>query len=129
MSLELPADPEVFADDYGQLSGPAVYALDITRPADLGDVWDRHYDNRPEWFDRFRDASAAVYVGAAANVLARLEDHRDGEVRKATLPTVAADVDLRNVWFFEQRDRAFERESNIAIRLRIHLQDTFVRSA
>lgn len=128
MTLTLPADLEVFADDYGQLSGPAVYALDITRPDDLGDAWDNHYDHRPPWFDRLRDASHAVYVGAASNVLRRLEEHRDSEVRKATLPTVAADVSLRNCWFFKDKTRAFERESNVAIRLRIHLEDTFVHS-
>jgi predicted GIY-YIG superfamily endonuclease len=127
MVLELPRDLEAFADGYDQLSGPAVYALDIDRPDNLGEVWDELFDTRPAYFERLRDAGACVYVGASGNVLARLEDHRDGNVRKAVLPSIATDVSLRNVWFKKSKQQAFEHESRIGIRLRNHLEnDVFV---
>jgi len=128
MGLELPADLEAFADDYDQLTSAAVYALDCEIP-DLSTAWDRHYDVRPEWFDAADEKPNHIYVGAAKNVLQRLEEHRDGEIRKASLPRVADDVSLRNVWWYDDADRAFERESNVAIRLRIHLPETFVHQA
>jgi predicted GIY-YIG superfamily endonuclease len=117
MSLKLPADVEPFAEDYDQLTNPAVYALILDRPDDLGAQWDRHFDVRPPWFETFRDAETCVYVGAASNVLARLEDHRDGNVRQAALLQVCAIDRLHTVWFFADEDRAFERESGIATML------------
>jgi hypothetical protein len=121
MTLTLPADLEAFADDYDQLQSAAVYALDLAPPDDVADAWDQRFDDRPDYWDRLVDAEAWVYVGASGHVLHRLEDHRDGEVRKSILPTLAADQALRNVWFQESAAIAFERESAIAIRLRNNL--------
>lgn len=126
--LELPADLEPFGDP-DEWHKPAVYCLRLTRPDDPAGAWDAEYDARPEWFPRFRDAAEVWYVGAAADCLARLEDHRDGEVRDTVLTRIC-DVDsLRNVWWFPTKREAFERESGLAIMLRNHHPEAFVRQA
>jgi predicted GIY-YIG superfamily endonuclease len=122
--ISLPQDLEAFADDYDQLTGAAVYALDLTPPDGVTDAWDERFDERPDYWDRLTETDEWIYVGASGSVLARLEDHRDAEVRKSILPTLATDMDLRNVWFYGSAEKAFERESAIGIRLRQHLPET-----
>lgn len=126
MTLELPADVEVFGGP-GRWHDPAVYCLVLERPDDVADVWDRQFDHRPEWWDEFVSANAVYYVGATADCLSRLEDHRDGEVRTTVL-TEVCDIDkLRNVWWMSSADDAFTRESGIAVDLQNHYPGAFVR--
>jgi len=126
VTLSLPEGLSVFADSVAIMHRPSVYALTLSRPDDLAAAWDRTFDTRPPWFESFRDAGQAIYVGAASDTLARLEDHRDGDVRVATLMQVC-DIDgLRNVWWFDDADRAFERESGIATTLANEYTDAYV---
>lgn len=120
MTLSLPADAEPFIPAGGDLSdlrGPGVYALRLSRPDDLAAAWDATFDTRPDYWESLTSAERVVYVGAAKDVLGRLEDHRDGEVRKAALLRVCEIDALRNVWWFDSADAAFERESKLAIML------------
>jgi len=126
MTLSLPADAEPYVEDFAELRGPAVYALDLTRPDDLAAAWDDEYDTRPEWFEEFRAAEGVVYVGATADLLGRLTDHKLGEKRQTVLLSVCAVDGVRNVWPMDTADEAFERESAIAIRLRNHLEGYYV---
>jgi len=127
MTLSLPSDLEPYTTDYRTA---AVYALDVTMPDDLAYEWDRRFEHRAEWFDQLQAAGNEIYVGAAKNLIGRLEDHRDGQVRKAVLPSLATEIDLRNVWPKDHADDAFRDESAVAIRLRNHLPaDVFVRQA
>jgi len=127
MTLTLPADIEPYTTDYRT---PAVYALDLGMPSDLPAEWDRRFKTRAEWFDELQAADAVVYVGATETLVGRLEEHRDGNVRTAVLPSLATDLELRNVWPRDSADQAFVDESQIEIRLRNHLPaTTFVRSA
>lgn len=129
MTLSLPADvePHLGTDaDLSDFHRPGVYALRLSRPDDVADAWDREFDSRPAWFDRFAGASGVVYVGGAADVLARLEDHRDGEVRTTVLTRVCEIESLRNVWWFSDTDEAFTRESKLAIMLQNEYPDLFV---
>lgn len=126
MPLTLPADLERYADDFDQMRGPGVYALDLSRPPDVEAAWDETFDVRPPWFERFRDAAKVVYVGGASDVLARLEDHYAGEVRQAALLRVCSIDGLHDVWWFEDADRAFEQESGIALDLQNDRADWYV---
>jgi len=127
MTLSLPSDLEPYTTDYRTA---AVYALDVTMPDDLAYQWDLRFEHRAEWFDQLQAAGNVIYVGAAKNLIGRLEDHRDGQVRKAVLPSLATEIDLRNVWPKSDADDAFREESKIAIRLRNHLPaGTFVRQS
>jgi predicted GIY-YIG superfamily endonuclease len=117
MSLNLPQDLEPWTDEWDT---PAVYALRLTLPSDFPERWDATYDHHPDFVDAAATAETVLYVGATADVLSRLEDHRDGVVRTASLVSLASDVELRNVWPFDTKTRAFERESGIAIRLNNH---------
>ena len=127
MTLTLPSDLEKFTDDY---TASGIYALDIQKPDNLEVEWDRRFEHRAAWFEEFAAAEHVVYVGAAKNLLSRLEDHRDGQVRQAILPSLAVDMTLRNVWLRPDMDTAMQDESRIAIRLRNHLPETyFVRQA
>lgn len=115
MALELPAAVEPYVGtDY---HSPAVYCLALDLPRDLPRAWDAEYETRPDYVDRASEARQVLYVGATADLLSRLEDHRDGAVRTATLVSLAEGVTLREVWPFADADRAFERESGIALEL------------
>jgi len=115
MALELPADLELFVGTAWDT--PAVYCLRLSLPADLPERWDAEYDTRPDYVNPAATARQVLYVGATGDVLSRLEDHRDGEVREVALVGFAEDVDVRNVWPFDSAARAFERESGIALAL------------
>lgn len=128
MPLELPADLEVHADNYDQLTDPGVYVLLLNRPDNPAAAWDREYDARPEWFVTFRDAAQVAYVGAASDVLHRLEEHRDGEVRQAVLLRICAIDRLHTVFWFDDADRAFERESGLAMTLQQERPEWYVHS-
>jgi predicted GIY-YIG superfamily endonuclease len=123
MSLDLPADLEPWTDDWHT---PAVYCLTLTLPPDFPEQWDATYDRHPEFVDLAATKDPVLYVGATADILSRLEDHRDGEVRTASLVSLAADVNLRNVWPFDSKARAFEREAQIAIQLRNQYPHAYV---
>jgi len=127
MTLSLPADVEVFlTDEYDQLHDPGVYALVLERPDGVAEAWDREFETRPPWFDEFQDARAVWYVGATNDCLSRLEDHRDGEVRVGVLQRVCEIESLRNVWWMPSTDKAFERESGIAVELQNHYPEVYV---
>ena len=118
MSLTLPADAEPFipeGGDLSDLSSAGVYCLTLERPDDLAAAWDREFDHRPGYWDELVHATTVAYVGAAKDVLGRLEDHRDGEVRQTALTKVCAIEGLRNIWWFDSAEVAFERESKLAM--------------
>jgi len=115
--MQLPSDLSIFADSIEEYHQPGVYCLRINRPDDLESAWDERYDHRPDWFHEFQQADRVLYVGASGDVLSRLEDHNDGEVRKTVLTKVCEIDDLRNVWWYETKEAAFLDESRIAIEL------------
>jgi len=93
------------------------YALEIDLPDTeqaVAEAWDHHYEERPPYWHRLVDCYSAIYVGAAADVQSRLEDHLDGDVRKASLPTVFDVVALRDVEWYDQPEDAFRMEFNTA---------------
>jgi len=116
MTLTLPADAEPFVDDISDLRQPGVYALKCIKPNDMAAQWDRHFDHRPNYWNELVNAQRVAYVGASNDVLARLEDHRDADVRKAALLEVCEPVGVLNIKFFPTAERAFERESGLALR-------------
>ena len=128
MTLELPADIEPFLHDDVEWNDPAVYALELEKPDLLGSVWDSHYDTRPPYFEDLRDCQQVVYVGATGNLIHRLEDHTEAHVRKAALMQVCEITSLRNVWWFKDAQRAFERESGIAIAMQNEYPEYYVHS-
>jgi predicted GIY-YIG superfamily endonuclease len=126
MSLSLPADIEPHLDPEYDWSSPAVYALTLSRPDDLGAAWDSHFEHRPSYFDDLEQCDQVVYVGGASNLLSRLEDHHVGRVRRTALTTVCSIDSLRNVWWFDSADRAFERESGIAMTMQNQYPEMYV---
>ena len=129
--LSLPADAEVFipeGEDLSHLSTPGVYALTLSRPADLAAAWDQRFDHRPDYWTDLADAERVVYVGAAKNVLARLTEHKDGEIKKARVVQVCSIESIRNIWWFDDVQRAFERESGLAVAMQNHYPSMYVHS-
>jgi hypothetical protein len=131
MSLELPADIEPFLRDdhaHERIRGSAVYCLTLSRPDDLAAAWDAEYDHRPEYWADLRDAEGVVYVGSAKDLLSRLNDHADGEVRLTVLTTVCEISGLRNVWWVQDPDRRRIEESQIATMMQNHRPDLYIHS-
>jgi predicted GIY-YIG superfamily endonuclease len=110
--LQLPGDLEPFADDYDQLTDSGCYALRLSGPhTDWSDVW----DTKPQWWPQADAAEYCLYVGAASNVLRRLEDHVEGEHRTATLVSICEITGLETVkWCDNPREAD---EYNLAARL------------
>lgn len=118
MSLQLPQNAEPFipnGEPFDHLHKPGVYCLLLDRPDDLAEQWDRRFDTRPDYWDKFVNATQVAYVGAASDVLRRLEEHKQADKRKAALLEVCEIDDLRNIWWFNTQQRAFERESGLAL--------------
>jgi len=131
VALELPADIEPFLQDdhqHERIRSAAVYCLRLTRPDDLAAAWDRHFENRPEYWADLTDAEGVVYVGSAKDLLARLNDHANGEVRLTVLTEICEIDDLRNVWWVDDPDRRFIEESRIATMLQNQRPDLYTHS-
>jgi len=123
----LPADAEPFipkGGDISDLRNPGCYALELSRPHDVGERWDQHFDNRPDYWDEFVNADRVLYVGASKDVLGRLEDHRDGEKRKAALLRVCSIASLFGIEWFPSAAEAFEREHGRALALNNAMANT-----
>lgn len=127
MTLSLPEDVETFLnEDNPSWNAPAVYALTLEKPDNLTDAWDAAFESRPAYWDQLTESDRVIYVGAAKNVMARLEDHRDGDKRKAALMEVCEIESLRNIWWMPSPEAAFLKESRIAMELQNHYGDTYV---
>lgn len=99
---------------FERIRGPAVYAIQLDPPEDIYTAWDQHFDHRPDYLTDVQAAKRVLYVGAANDLLRRLNDHNDGEKRKSALLRVCDIERLHSVFWFNDPDRAFERESGIA---------------
>lgn len=130
MSLSLPQDIEPHlpeGDDYSW-TDPAVYALELTRPDDVESAWNAVFDHQPPYLEDLEQCSTVVYVGASTNLLSRLEDHHVGQVRLTALTSICEIDSLRNVWWFDDPQRAFERESGIAMTMQNEYPEMYVHS-
>jgi len=86
-----------------QSRGPGTYALEVQTPARVHAVAQAFHavvDVSPPdaMLDRIASADRVCYVGASGNVYDRLQDHADGEVRKALFLEAFAPVDVVGVW-------------------------------
>lgn len=127
MSLTLPGDLEPWIDTIEDAFRPGAYALVLDRPEDFPAAWDRLYDIRPEWFSLARECETLAYVGGASDVLSRLEDHRDGEVRRTVLTSVC-DIDhLHTVLWATDRPYSVV-EYNLAVTLSRERDGWYVHS-
>jgi len=129
MTLQLPQDAEPFipeGSDLSDLSSAGVYCLTLDRPDDLAAAWDREYDHRPGYWDELEQCVQVAYVGAAKDVLSRLEEHRDKNRRVAALMAVCGIDSLRNIWWVNADEDVYEQESRLALWLQRHKADWYV---
>ena len=106
MSLSLPEELSPYTD--GDNSTPGAYALRLGRPLDLESAWEQHYDTRPPYWDQLMQADSVLYVGGTGDLLSRLEDHRDGDVRQTVLTKVCDVTGLQTAWPADNPTNAFE---------------------
>jgi len=113
-------------------STPGVYALEIDLPATADAVerqWHAVFDDQPDYMARLMDCHGCLYVGAAANVQRRINEHLSSDKRKATLPSVFGIDRIHGVWWHDDKDAAFEAEYNRTRELdRQTLPTTYVHS-
>lgn len=129
MSLSLPEDIEPWIQNYNQMHSPACYALTLRKPSNPGKAWNEHYDTKPPWYDEFKEAAQCVYVGGTTDLLARLEDHRDGQVRQTTLTRICGIKSLRTVWLVDDEERVWREERKLARAIQAEYPSVFVRQA
>lgn len=99
-----------------QSTGSGTYALQVHTPATPDNVaraFLEHVEGTPpsSQLERLAFAERVCYVGASGNVYDRLQDHADGEVRKALFLECFPPVDVVGVW---PSDAPFESEFNRA---------------
>jgi len=119
--LECANDADVSPDS------PGVYALEIDLPDDanvVADQWHNHYEELPPYYHRLVDCDRAIYVGATADVQARIADHVASDKRKASLPTVFGFHCIREVRWFDDADEAFQAEFNAGREIDFHTPPT-----
>jgi len=129
MSLELPGciEKHMLSDmALERMRGSAVYVLSLKTPEDIYSAWDEHFETRAPYLDDIDDADETLYVGAANDLLRRLNDHNDGQKRKAALLRVCEIDSLHSIWWFDSSDEAFERESKIATMMQNQRENTYV---
>ena len=126
--IQLPEDIEPHLIDGFEWSDSGVYALVLDVPSDLREQWENWFDTTPDYIDLVEAKPTTVYVGAARNVRARLEDHVEGERRKARLVQFCEIESIRNIYWFRDHNRAFERESGIAIAMQNEYPSYYVHS-
>ena len=126
--IQLPEDIEPHLIDGFEWSDSGVYALALDVPSDLREQWENWFDTTPDYIDLVEEKPTTVYVGAAKNVRARLEDHVEGKRRKARLVQFCQIESIRNIWWFRDHNRAFERESGIAIAMQNEYPSYYVHS-
>jgi len=114
MSLTLPADIEPHLIDGYDWNDPGVYCLSLTVPSDVRERWECEFEQTPDYVDMVEQKHCTAYVGATKNVMARLEDHRDGDVRKVALLRVCEIDGVHNIHWFDSKDDAFKHEWGIA---------------
>jgi len=110
-----------FVPDQRSNNDPGVYALVVQLPDSREAVeaaWSESYDTLPDYVDRLVEADRAIYVGATGGVRDRINDHREGKVRQATLPHIFGVVDIYGAWYHDSTEAAFEAEYNRTGRIR-----------
>lgn len=114
MSLSLPEDLEPYLQEYSDKNGPGAYAIELERPTDLPSAWDREFETRPPYWSDLVAGSKCLYVGGTTDLLSRLEDHRDGEVRLTALTRVCEIRGLHTAWVCDSEDEAWKVERALA---------------
>jgi len=110
-----------FVPDDRSNNDPGVYALVVDLPGSreaVESAWLENYETLPDYVDRLVEADRAIYVGATGQVRSRINDHRLGMVRSASLPSVFGVVDIYGAWYHDSTEAAFEAEYNRAASIR-----------
>lgn len=123
--LSLPEDLESFGDGFDRMHNPGTYALKLRRPPDVVTAWDREFDARPQWFSKFQTAVNVFYVGAAKDVLERLEQHASGD-KQPTVLQVCNIAGIEDVTFYKSAEKAFDEEFNMAQHIREEYPHSYV---
>jgi hypothetical protein len=108
MGLELPADLEPYTNGLEDAHAPGAYCLLLSKPQDLEERWHQHNDTKPPYWDQLVDAPTVAYVGGTGDLLSRLEDHRNGDVRTTTLTEVCGIEKLHTAWVDSEATHARE---------------------
>lgn len=111
-------DPHI--TDISGAHRPGVYTLELSTPATTAvDVhataWREVFDVMPDFLIPLATAERVFYVGAAADVYSRLEEHLTAPNRSTTLAQVFPIHSIVGVQWFENPDQAFQHEHQIAI--------------
>lgn len=124
---------EEHVDDIGAARQPGIYVLELSTPATTdfdkyARLWLQEFETTPRYLQAIADNDRLLYVGAAADVLARLEEHIERPNRSTTVATVFPIVSIEEIQWFDRQERAFEREKGRAMQLANQTTDAYVHS-
>jgi len=98
---------------------PGIYVLELNSPGSTLQAHARRWYNEyqtvhPDDVGGLAGTERLLYVGAAANLQARLEDHVQGDVRKSAWLSVYPPTELITVSVSPSAERAFGHETQTA---------------
>lgn len=123
-------DLEPHTPDGRTMKSPGVYILKCSQPSDWETVverWETHYEvDIPDFIETAFHASGVLYVGGAESVLDRIHEHLEAPNRSASILHVYPVHSIFGVEWTDDKETAFEKESQIALDLQNNMPDDWL---
>jgi len=123
-----------FADDLDEAHQPGVYVIRLSVPTQLDlsghkELWNETHGYTPDYVQQVAESEGVMYVGAAEDVLSRVQDHIDDSVNNSsTLMHTYPPHSVIQVYFYDSIDDAFNNEYNKEVQLRQTRSSIYIHS-
>jgi len=126
---------EALADhlpDDGAATDPGVYVLELSTPTggleSHARAWVQEYETVPDYLETLADKPRVWYVGAAASVRDRIDQHLTEPNQSASVCRVFPPHSIVDVRWADSADDAFTWEHGVALDLDAQHEEVYVHS-
>ena len=110
---------------------PGVYVLELSIPATGGletytRLWLETHETTDRYLESIVDANRLLYVGHSADVYGRIQQHLEHPNRSTTVAATFPIHHVEDVWFYDTKQAADDREQGHAIDLNNQIIDAHV---